>query len=88
MASRHPTDLLCVCAQLLGCFQLSVTLWTIAHQAPLSMGFPGRNNGVGFHFLLQGIFPNPGFKPASLMSLSLAGGCFTTKIYFVRNTDS
>ena len=33
------------------------TLWTIAHQAPLSMGFTGKNTGVGCHFLLQGIFP-------------------------------
>ena len=31
-----------------------VTLWTVAHQAPLSMGFPGKNTGEGCHFLLQG----------------------------------
>ena len=35
-----------------------------AQQAPLSMGFSGKNTGVGCHFLLQGIFPtqesNPG----------------------------
>ena len=31
------------------------TLWTIARQAPLSMGF---STGVGCHFLLQGILPN------------------------------
>ena len=29
---------------------------TIAHQAPLSMGFPGKSTGVGCHFLFQGIF--------------------------------
>ena len=29
-----------------------VTLWTMAHQAPLSMGFPRQETGVGFHFLL------------------------------------
>ena len=29
---------------------------TVACQAPLSMDFPGKNTGVGFHFLLQGIF--------------------------------
>ena len=34
-----------------------VTPWIVAHQAPLSMGFPGKNAGVGCHFLLQGIFP-------------------------------
>ena len=26
--------------------QLFATLWTIAHQAPLSMGFPSKNSGV------------------------------------------
>ena len=33
------------------------TPWTIACQAPLSMDSPGKNTGVGCHFLLQGIFP-------------------------------
>ena len=45
-----------------------VTLWTTAHQAPMSMGFPGKNPGVGCHFLLQGIFPTQG---SSLYLLSL-----------------
>ena len=32
--------------------------WTVACQAPLFMGdSPGKNTGVGFHVLLQGIFP-------------------------------
>ena len=34
--------------------------WTAAHQAPPSMGFPRQNTGVGYHFLLQGIFPTQG----------------------------
>ena len=34
--------------------------WTIDHQVPLSMGFPGKNTGVGYHFLLQGIFLTQG----------------------------
>ena len=47
---------------------LTVTPWTVAHQAPLSMGIlPGKNTGVGCHALLQGIFPtqmlNPGLPP-------------------------
>ena len=33
--------------------RLFATPWTIAYQAPLSMGFPGKNTGVGCHFLLQ-----------------------------------
>ena len=40
--------------------QLFSTAWTIAYQASLSMGFPGKNTGVGFHFLLQGILPTQG----------------------------
>ena len=33
--------------------QLFVTPWTVAHQAPLSMGLSGKNIGMGCHFLLQ-----------------------------------
>ena len=32
------------------------TPWTVACQAPLSIDFPGKNTGVGCHFLLQRIF--------------------------------
>ena len=35
---------------------LFATPRTVTHQAPLSMGFPDMNVGVGFHFLLQGTF--------------------------------
>ena len=38
-------------------------LWTVAHQAPLSMGFSGKNTGAGCHALLQGIFPIQGSNP-------------------------
>ena len=47
-----------------------------AHQAPLSMGFPRQNTGMGCHFLLWGIFPDPGIEPSSL---SLVSGFFTTE---------
>ena len=40
--------------------RLFVTPWTVAHQAPLSMGFPAKNTGMGCHFLLQGIFLTQG----------------------------
>ena len=30
-----------------------VAPWTVAHQVPLSWDFPGKNTGVGCHFLLQ-----------------------------------
>ena len=37
--------------------------------------FPGKNTGVGCHFLLQETFPKPGVEPESP---ALAGGFFTT----------
>ena len=48
--------------------QLFATLWTIAHQAPLSMGYPRQEYLGGLHALLQGIFPPQGSK-SHLMSL-------------------
>jgi len=38
--------------------RLFATPWTVAHQAPLSMRF-SRQEGMGCHALLQGIFPTP-----------------------------
>ena len=47
---------------------LFVTLWTVAYQAPQSpWDFLGKNTGVGFHFLLQGIFSDWGSKPCLLL---------------------
>jgi len=38
--------------KLLSRVRLFATPWTVAHQVPLSMGFPGKNTGVGtVHFL-------------------------------------
>ena len=42
------------------------------------MGFSSKNTGVGWHPLLQRIFPTQGPEPASLMSPALTGGFFTT----------
>ena len=39
-----------------------VTPWTVAHQAPLSMDFLGKNTGIGCHFLLQVIFQTQGLN--------------------------
>ena len=39
-------------------------LWPVVRQAPLSMGFLGKNTGVGCHALPpEGIFPNPEIEP-------------------------
>ena len=40
--------------------------------------FPGKNIGVGCHFLLQG-FSNSGINLTSPVSLALAGGLFTAE---------
>ena len=58
----------CVCAQLHSHVQLFVTSWAVACQAPLSVGSPGKDTGVGCHSLLQGIFPTQGSNPTLLCS--------------------
>ena len=45
---------------------LFVTPWTVARQAPLSMGSPGKNTGVSCHSLPQGIFLTQGQNPCLL----------------------
>ena len=40
--------------------QLFATLWTIAHQASLSMGFPRQEYWTGLPFPSPGDLPNPG----------------------------
>ena len=68
---------------MLSCFSwvwLFVTLWTVAHQASLSVGFSRLlfpwDMGVGCHVLLQGSFLPRG-RTLTLVSLALAGGFFT-----------
>ena len=41
-------------AQLLSYVQLFATLWTVAHQALLSVGFSGKNTAVGCHSYCKG----------------------------------
>ena len=54
---------------------LFVTLWTVAHKAPLSMGFPRQEYWTGLLFPSPGALPEPGMEP---MSPALAGGFFIT----------
>ena len=44
----------------------SVTLWTIAHQAPLSMDFSRQEYWSGLSFPSLGDLPNPRIEPESL----------------------
>ena len=41
------------------------TPWTVAHQAPLYMGFPRQEYWSGLLFPPSGDFPDPGIGPAS-----------------------
>ena len=42
--------------------QLFVTLWTVAHQTPLSKGFSRQEYWNGLPFLFSGDFPDPGIE--------------------------
>ena len=44
---------------------LFATLWTVAHQAPLSMGFSRQEYWSGLPFPSPGDLPDPGIKPGS-----------------------
>ena len=56
----------------------SATLWTVAHQAPLSMGFSRQEYWSVLPCPPPGHLPDPGIELASLMSPALSGGFFTT----------
>ena len=58
--------------------QLFVTLWTVACQASLCMGFSRQEYCSGLPYPPPGDLPNPGIKATSLMSPALAGGFLTT----------
>jgi len=53
------------------------TPWTVACQAPRSMGFSRQEYWSGLPFLSLGDLPNSGIEP---MSPSLAGRFFTTEL--------
>ena len=51
--------------QLLNCVLLFATPWTVAHQAPLFMGFSRQEYWNGLPFPCPGDLPDPGIKPGS-----------------------
>ena len=50
----------------LSCVRLFVTPWTVAHQAPPSMGFSRQEYWSGLPFPSPGDLPDPGIEPRSL----------------------
>ena len=61
----------CVCAlSRFCCVWLFAAQWTVARQAPLSMGFSRQEHWSAFHVLLQGVFPTRG---SNLILISCTG---------------
>ena len=58
--------------------QLFATPWTVACQAPLSMGFSRQEYWNGLPVPSPGDLPNPGIELASLASPALADGFLIT----------
>ena len=58
--------------------RLFETLWTVAHQGPLSMGFSRQEYWSGLPCPPPGNLPDPGIEPMSLMSPALATRFFNT----------
>ena len=60
--------------------QLFVTLWTIACQAPLSMGFSMQDYWSGLPFPTPGNLPNPRIESTSLVSPALQAHSLLAKL--------
>ena len=71
-----------VCVCLLSSFsrvQLFVTPWTVAHQAPLSMGFSRQEYWSGVPCPPPGDLHDPGIKPVSPASPALQADSLSTE---------
>ena len=67
-----------LCAKSLQLCRLFATLWTVAYQNPLSMGFSRQEYWSGFPCPPLRDLPSPGIKPVFLMSSALTDTFFTT----------
>ena len=60
-AKQHGQGCACVCVpSRFSCVQFFATLWTVTHQAPLSMGFSRREYWSGLPFFTPGDLLDPG----------------------------
>ena len=57
--------------------QLFVTVWTVAHQAPLSIEFSRREKWEWVAISYSKVLPNPGMHLLNLQ-MEIQGGFFTT----------
>ena len=60
--------------------RLFATLWTVARQAPLSMGFSRQEYWSGLPCPPPGDLPHPGIEPGSPAAPALAGVFFTAEM--------
>ena len=77
----HSSSCIHLCVLVTSCVRLFATLWTVARQAPLSIGFSGfsrQEYWSGLPSSPPGDLPNPGIEPESLVSPALAGRFFTS----------
>ena len=72
------SNTVCVCVCVLNHVRLFATSWTVACQAPLSMGFSRQEYWNALPFPTSGDLPDPGIEPMSLTSPELAGRFFST----------
>ena len=63
--------------------QPCATLWTVAHQAPLSMGLSRQEYWSGLPCPPPGGLPNSGIEPEAPVSLALAGGSLTAETQLI-----
>ena len=66
-----------MCGQVTSVMSDSATLWTVAHQTPLSMGFSRQEYWSGLLCPPPGDLPDPGIDSGSPVSPALADGFFT-----------
>ena len=64
-----------------------MTLWTVAHQAPLSMGFPMQEYWSGLPFPLPRDLPDPGIKPMPPVSSALKADSLPPEPKFSNTLD-
>ena len=77
--------ILCVCVHIMcacmlshfSCVRLFGTLWTVAYQTHLSIGFSKQEYWNGFICPLPGNLPDPEIQAMSLISSALSGRFFT-----------
>ena len=75
---KSASTLVCCVLSRFGHVHLFETLWTVARQALLSMGFSRLECQSGLSCLPPGDLPDAGTEPMSVTSPALAGSFFTT----------